>query len=1309
MSIAVNKKCTNAWSGDFLNYSTMTRMDLMLRTLYGGSRSIDTPTETRLRRAFVPWENHTWGIEYESEAVDGYKLSDYTPFDEPEPGKRHHFSTNNYERNDIPYLRVRTNVEGRIWQWTDKAGVQGDGWSALDLPLDVEVCNPLFLEDYCQQYPNGTYKPVGLLHEYSDGNTMLFSLLTGSFENNKRGGVLRQPMSSFTDNEVDSDTGVFKGNGGIISNLDAIQIPNNYTRNTVHPDCDFLWDRPMLNGECRAWGNPVAEMMYEGMRYLAGAKAPSSEFATSGGLDETLGLRTPAWDDPYAAEHSYAQCANAYQLVISDPSPSYDGDQLPGSDFGAFSSVQGMKFIGEAGEQNNTVPSAKPVTTLRNIRGISPEAPHREGSFYSSSVSYYGHQNDIHPNAPGIQNVGNFTLALGSQLPTIDVEVAGRTISFAPFAKTVSLLGRLFHTYYPTNAIVGFNIEHLTDTTGSYRISFEDNEQGADNDLDAIVRYSYEVINDEVVMTVSSFDAAGSAIQHLGFSVSGSTNDGVHLLVRDTATPELQDLDFVYDVPPGATPNNGWNDDVPLPFTQVVTFKPSPAPSAEQLESPLWYAAKWGGFNDLNEDGIPQDVEWDADGDGNPDNYFPVINPAKMDETLRSVFEQIREQSATGTSVGVTSSSLDSGSRVYQADFVSGIWTGDLTSRSISADGQINKAIDWSANDRLPEKINANTRQILTFNRQQDVGVAFEWPDNPLSPVAGEISSAQVEQLSLNPFSAINDGRGEQRLRYIRGESFENFRIRNAQLGDIVHSSPQLVGEPRSFYPDNWGDGEPENNAPYSMFARSHRDRRRVVYVGANDGMLHAFDAGTATNGVYTSGTGDELFAYVPETVFNHLPDLTHPRYSHKYYVDGTPRIGDAFDGTQWRTVLVGGLRRGGQGIFALDVTDPDSIDQSSADTAVLWEFSDEDDADMGYSYGTPLITRMNNGKWAAIISNGYGSTENDGNTGSGRSAIFVLDLFTGAVLAKLTTDENLANHNGMSNPTAVDLDGNNTVDRIYAGDLAGYVHAFDVSSSNPSTWETEASSTSPLFSARDDDGNPTPITSGISVGSHPTQVGLMVYFGTGKYLELGDRAANTEKNRIYGLWDNLADGRFSLIDPTDDLIQQSITDETIEFFDADRDGVDETAVQSRTSTQHTIDWETDKGWYVDLIYQNPQGEQVVASPVLRDGRLFVNTHEPSGDQCSITEDGWLMVFDPRSGAMLGESPFDLDGDGVFDGDKSISGLKNGANPFATPTFAAAVKDDVVLTQGSSDPNANSKDVKASINSGTLTWRELEP
>lgn len=1330
-SAAIDKKCSGQWSGDFLNYLTMTRMDVMLSTLYGGSRSVDTTTETRLRRAFVPWENHTWGVEYESEAVDGFDISDYSPYSAPNAGMRHHFATNNFERNDVPYLRVRTNQSERIWKWTDKAAIQGDGWSTLDLPLEVSVCKPTFLEEYCQEYPNGQYKPVGLLHEYSDGNSILFGLVTGSFENNKRGGVLRQPMGSFTDNEVDSDTGVFNATGGIVSNLNAIQIPNDYINDTVHQDCGFLWDRAFVNGECRAWGNPVAEMMYEGMRYLAGEKSPTSEFATSGGMDQTLGLDTPAWDDPFASENSYAQCSNAYQLVISDPSPSYDGDQLPGSNFGEFSgsgldslhvgnladyisandtSVQGLKFIGETGETTDMVPSAKLVSTLRNIRGLSPEAPHRQGSYYASSVSYYGHQNDIHPDAAGDQKVQNFTMALGSQIPTIDVEVAGSTISFAPYSKTIGIGSRDLVDYQPTNAIVGFNVEYITDTAGSFRVSFEDNEQGADNDLDAVSRYSYEVIDDEVIMTITNIEAAGGAIQHMGFAVSGSTNDGVYLLVRDQATSEARDIDFELDVPPGESPGGNWNDGIPLPLSQVVTFTPSVSEGAEQLNPPLWYAAKWGGFQDSNGDGLPQSEEWDADNDGNPDNYFPVVNPAKMDTALRSVFDQINEQAAAGTSIGVSSGSLSNGSRVYQADFVSGRWIGDLTSRAISIDGELASTIDWSANSRLKSLINTDSREILTFNPTENVGVPFEWPANPLAPGADEISIVQSALLSVNPKTGLEDGLGEERLLYIRGNDSPNFRPRDEAIGDIVHSSPQLVGAPVFFYPDNWGTDAPENDSPYSAFARDNRDRSRVVYAGANDGMLHAFDAGTATDGVYSAGTGDEIFAYVPAEVMENLPELTHPRYSHKFYVDGTPQIGDAFNGTSWRTVLVGGLRGGGQGFFALDITNPDSINQSTAADTVLWEFTDKDDPDMGYSFGAPLITRMNNEKWVAILSSGYGSTESDGNTGTGHAYVFVLDLFTGDVLAKLSSKNSLGGHNGMSDPAAVDLNGDNTVDLIYAGDLAGYLHAFDVASTNVSTWATNASVTPALFSAQDDAGNRRPITSKIAVGSHPTQAGLMLFFGTGKYLELSDRAASGNENRIYGLWDDrTGSNQFDVAEPVADLLEQSITAETSSMIDLDDDGIDETVLQVRSSTQHSIDWDTDKGWFMDLTYPSVVGEQVVANPVLRDGRLFVSTHIPTSDQCNIVEGGWLMLFDPASGAMLEQSPFDLDGDGSFDGGDAISGFRNGGNPFTEPTFAAATKDDVILTQGSSDPEINAREVDASINSGLLTWRELEP
>ena len=228
------------------------------------------------------------------------------------------------------------------------------------------------------------------------------------------------------------------------------------------------------------------------------------------------------------------------------------------------------------------------MTTFRTIRGQSPEAPHRQGSYYASSVAYYGHQNDVHPGAPGKQTVRNYTLALGTPLPSINVDVAGQKISFAPFAKTVNFCGRN-STYRPTNAIVGFNVEEVSDTAGSFRISYEDMEQGADNDMDAVARYSYKVENGAVVMTVDSLTASGCAIQHMGYTVSGTTADGVYLVIRDSDTSAGADTDSPHDVPPGASPGSGWDDGVALPLTSTISFIPSMSPAAEQLKSPLLY------------------------------------------------------------------------------------------------------------------------------------------------------------------------------------------------------------------------------------------------------------------------------------------------------------------------------------------------------------------------------------------------------------------------------------------------------------------------------------------------------------------------------------------------------------------------------------------------------------------------------------------------------------------------------------------------------------------------------------------------
>jgi len=1334
VSYSVGKTCNGAWSGDFLNYATMTRMDVMLRALYGGRRVVDSNTETRLRRAFVPWENHTWGIEYTSIGEDGYDISQFTPLALPENGKRHHFATNNIQRNDVPYLRVRTNTSDRIWNWVDKERSQGDGYADLELPLDVTVCSENFLEENCQQYPNGQYKPVGLLHEYGENNAMFFSLISGSFENNLQGGVLRQPMSSFGENEINPQTGQFTRVPGIVTSLDAIQIPNDFRSNTVQRDCGWLFDRKFQNGECKAWGNPVAEIMYEGLRYLAGEMTPTSVFETDGGVDADLGLAASSWDDPYSTSQPYAQCSSAYQLVISDPSPSFDGDQLPGSDFENFTdsslgnlhvgdladfisshedALPGLKFIGEVGSENDGTPTPKMVNTFRNIRGQAPEAPHREGSYYAPSVAYYGHQNDLHAVAPGEQTVGNFTLALGSPLPSIDVEVNGENISFAPFAKTVNFCGRS-SSYRPTNAIVSFTVEDIGVASGSFRVSFEDMEQGADNDQDAVVRYQYTVQQNVVTMDVESLTASGCAIQHMGFTVSGSTQDGVYLVVRDTDTGVTQDPDYELDVPPNTLPGLGWADNEALPLYSSIQFTPSAAPAAEPLPSPLWYAAKWGGFDDQNEDGIPQKHEWDANDDGLPDNYFPVTDPSRMVHTMRSVFNQISEQAGAASSVVASAGSLKLGNKIYRSNFTSGKWSGDVLSQTIGNDGVIAETPDWSANDALETQVQAGSRQILSYNPDANNGVPFRWPADLANPGADELSALQLTALARNPITNVTDGEAEARLNYIRGEPHTGFRSRSSALGDIIRSNPTLVGGPSYQYSDNWGQGAPENDSPYSVFREQHKNRDRVVYVGANDGMLHALDAGSIQDdGTYSNGTGSELFAYIPSSVYPQLPDLTDPKYGHKYFVDSTPRASDVFINGQWRTVLIGGLGRGGQGIYALDITQPGNINENSADDYVLWEFTDREDRGLGYTFHTPVIARMANGKWAAIIANGYNnSTRNVGyRRGGGVSSVIIIDIETGQKVRKLLPADqdcrgNQATPNGMAEPTAVDLNGDKTVDTIYAGDLYGCVYRFDVSDSNPSGWKRGELK----HRALDDSGNPAPITSTVAVGTHPTGEGVMLYFGTGKYLEPSDQLPAANAHRVYAIWDR------GINDGTDhktrisngDMLQQYIVSEEIRGIDTDNDGVEESSVSVRLSSQNPIDWNEHEGWYMNLEFNQNFGEQIVASPVLRDGKLLVTTHIPVGNECTPEQQGWLMVLDARSGSMSNDPSLDFDGDGKMN-DGEAAGVQNMVNPFASPTIVAGETIDHLLSQDDAGSAASALGIFVGINDGRITWRELEP
>jgi type IV pilus assembly protein PilY1 len=294
-----------------------------------------------------------------------------------------------------------------------------------------------------------------------------------------------------------------------------------------------------------------------------------------------------------------------------------------------------------------------------------------------------------------------------------------------------------------------------------------------------------------------------------------------------------------------------------------------------------------------------------------------------------------------------------------------------------------------------------------------------------------------------------------------------------------------------------------------------------VVYAGSNGGMMHGF----------AETDGEEVLAYIAAELFSTgagegLHYLTDPNYVHRYYNDLTPTVSDIYadigNGTQWETVLVSGLRGGGRSIFALNVTDPASFSEANASKIHLWEFRDNHDIDLGYTYSRPQIALANNGRWVAIFGNGY----ND--NGDGKAKLFILDIAAGADgswdagdYIKISTNSgSTTDRNGLATPALADLDGNGTIDRIYAGDLKGQMWVFDLSDTSSAAWETAGATL--LFTTKDDQ----PITTKPTLSKHPTisddgtnEPNVMVFFGSGQYLVDSDKTS-TDDNYFYGVWD---------------------------------------------------------------------------------------------------------------------------------------------------------------------------------------------
>ncbi len=666
------------------------------------------------------------------------------------------------------------------------------------------------------------------------------------------------------------------------------------------------------------------------------------------------------------------------------------------------------------------------------------------------------------------------------------------------------------------------------------------------------------------------------------------------------------------------------------------------------------------------------------------------LNAADSDSfatALSNILQSIDNGISSAAAVALNSGTITSTSQLYQARFDSGEWTGQLLAFPINADGTLGRQA-WDAGAVVSGQ-NFNTgRKIITYKPSTGTGIPFRWPSNPASPSSTELDVSQSSALDINPSSGTADGQGQARLNYLRGDTSNiNFRARSSVLGDIINSAPVFVGAPNLPYPDLWGTGAPENSAPYSSSFKNNTtyvNRTPMVYVGANDGMMHGF----------RDSDGTETFAYVPSNTFANLNRLTDPNYKHRFFVDGPVNVVDAYlgSGLGWRSVLAGSLGAGGQGVYALDVSVPPGSGggaESSITNKVLWEFTDADDADLGRTFGLVNIVRMHNGKWAAVFGNGYNNTEADGSVSStGNAVLYIVfieegldGVWSSTDFVKIDTGKGTADDptgsgqpNGLASPAVIDIDGDFIADHIYAGDLFGNLWKFDVTNTNTNNWGSDYLDASfnplPLFVASDASNNPQAITTTPQVGIHPLGItnGVMVYFGTGKYLETGDNTQfGQDTQSFYGVWDK----NQSTLDVFNrgDLLQQSITQE-----------VNSGGFDLRASTDNQIVWHTASGtpsgsppvthlgWYMDLINlqldssssptnSNNFGERQVTNAVLRNDRIIFTTLIPPTSPCRGDGTGWLMEIDPRDGSRIDFVIFDINIDGVFDDNDMIQVL----------------------------------------------------
>ena len=618
--------------------------------------------------------------------------------------------------------------------------------------------------------------------------------------------------------------------------------------------------------------------------------------------------------------------------------------------------------------------------------------------------------------------------------------------------------------------------------------------------------------------------------------------------------------------------------------------------------------------------------------------FFSAADPDSVVDSLTTALAGVNARVASAAAAATSNLEPVAGDNfAYTASYKTLEWIGELEAREIDlVTGNVGTTPIWSAQAKLNAKTgNACDNRVIKLFRSGATSnlTDFSWntlacdgSGNPTGVASTGLNVAEqaffgaTQVGNLSQFPDMTDGSsgtvnqrglaaGANLVNFVRGhrgrEGFQTndqelYRARTAVLGDIVNAQPVFVKAPFAEY----------NDADYAAFKSANAGRTPMVYVAANDGMLHAFYAGINTSDPLG---GEERWAFIPSMVLPELHRLADNNYGNlrRYYVDGTPTAGDVYDSVNnvWKTILVGGLNAGGKGYYALDITDP-------ANPKGLWEFKhtgtcaatpagQSSDCHLGYSYGNPTISKLADGRWVVFVTSGYNNVNSPSVTGDGRGYLYVLDALTGTIIYKISTgvgDATTPSGLGKINNFVLDTAVNNTTQHLYGADLLGNVWRFEVNASQAAiriTTITDASN------------NPQAITTKPEIADFGSPPVTHVYVAAGKYIGASD-LSSTQVQSVWAIKDT---GTYPIAAPRSALSQLTITNTG--------------TTRGITCTTNCV---TNAGWFADLP---DTGERVNIDMKLQLGTLVVASNVPQNNACNIGGYSWLNFFDARNGLQI--------------------------------------------------------------------------